>query len=221
MTLFTFIFSAATRSTLNDRFSKEQTETLIKDMWQRFDELLPELPEGTSSTANFLMRTCGVCVALFHAFVSFGIEEGEARQIISDITWSFIGGSPLRRGVIRLQYRLSRIVSSDPIKRLDWVLAPIWRFIFTMHTWEKRNLPSDDGVLALDVIWCPFADYFRSVGQQELGTLAFCNLDIKLAEIWGYDLNRTGLLMTGAPRCDFRFTPNVRSSSKIRLNDNG
>lgn len=210
MTLFTLIFSKATRSTLNGRFSKEQTETLIKDMWQRYDDLSPELPEGISAPSNFLMRASGACVALFHALVSNGIEEGEAHQIISDICWYPIGGSPLPRGVIRLQYRLSRTVSSDPIKRLDWVIALLWRFIFTMPLWEKRNLPSDDGVLAFDVIQCPFADYFRSVGQQELGTLAFCNVDLKLAEIWGYDLKRTGLLMTGAPRCDFRYTPNVR-----------
>ncbi len=210
MALFTLIFSKAARSTLDDKFSKEQSETFIKDMWQRFDDLLPELPEGTSPASNFLMNTSGACVALFNTLVSNGIEEGEARQIISDVNWYFIGGSPLGRGVIRLQYGLSRIVSSDPIRRLDWVLAPLWRFIFTTHIWEKKNLPSDDSVLALDVVRCPFAEYFGSVGQQELGARAFCDIDIKLAEIWGYDLKRTGLLMTGAPRCDFRFTPNVR-----------
>lgn len=208
MTLFTRVFTRTTRNTLNSRFSKEQTEVLIDDMWQRYNDLSPDLPDGMSTTGKFLMKTSGACLALFHTLVDDGIKEGEARQITADVNWSFIGGgSPLRRGMIRLQYQLSRIVSSDPVKRLDWVLAPLWRFIFTMPPWEKRNLPSEDGVLALDVVQCPWADYFRSVGQQELGAMAFCGADLKFAEIWGFDLKRNGLLMTGAPCCDFRFSP--------------
>lgn len=207
MTFFTRSFTRTTRNTLNGRFSKEQTEALSKDMWQGYDDLLPDLPDGMSATGKILMKTSGACLALFHTLVGDGIEEGEARQIIADVNWSFIGGGlPLRMGIIRLQYKLSRIVSSDPVKRLDWVLAPLWRFIFTNPPWEKRNLPSDNCVLALNVVQCPWADYFRSVGQQELGAVAFCGADLKLAEIWGYDLKRIGLLMTGAPCCDFRFT---------------
>lgn len=209
MTLFTRFFTKATRNKLNDEFSKEEMEALIEDMWQRYNSLSPDLPEGISPTGKFLMETSGACLALFYTLVRRGIEEGEARNIVADVNWSFIGGgSPLRKGIIRLQHKLSRIVSSDPVKRLDWVLAPLWRFIFTMPPWEKKNLPADDGVLALDVIQCPWADYFRSVGQQELGALAFCGADLKLAEIWGFDLKRNGLLMMGAPCCDFRFSPN-------------
>jgi ubiquinone biosynthesis protein len=208
MTLFTLFFTKVTRKTLNDRFSKGQTEALIEDMWQQYNELSPDLLDGISPTGKFLMKTSGGALALFHTLVNHGTEEGEARQIIADVNWSFIGGgSPLRKGMIRLQYELTRIVGRDPVKRLDWCLAPLWRFIFTMPPWEKRNLPSDDGVLALDVIRCPWADYFRSVGQPELGATAFCDIDFKLAEIWGFDLKRNGLLMTGAPCCDFRFTP--------------
>ncbi len=208
MTIFTRFFTKATDNTLNSMFSKKQTEALIQEMWQRYNELSPDLPEAISPTGKFLMETSGAGLALFHTLVNHGIEEGEACQIIADINWTFIGGgSPLRRRTIRLQYKLSGIVSRDPVRRLDWCLAPLWRFIFTMPPWEKRNLPSGDGVLALDVTRCPWADYFRSVGQQELGATAFCGADLKLAEIWGFDLKRKGLLMTGAPCCDFRFTP--------------
>jgi ubiquinone biosynthesis protein len=192
MTLFTLFFTKVTRKTLNDRFSKGQTEALIEDMWQQYNELSPDLLDGISPTGKFLMKTSGGALALFHTLVNHGTEEGEARQIIADVNWSLIGGgSPLRKGMIRLQYELTRIVGRDPVKRLDWCLAPLWRFIFTMPP----------------VIRCPWADYFRSVGQPELGATAFCDIDFKLAEIWGFDLKRNGLLMTGAPCCDFRFTP--------------
>jgi hypothetical protein len=208
MTFFTLFYTRVTRKTLYGRFSKGETEALIEDMWQRYSELSPDLPDGISPTGKFLMKTGGASLALFHTLVNHRIEEGEARQIIADVIWSFIGGgSPLRKGVIRLQYKLSRTASRDPVQRLNWCLDPLWRFIFTTPPWEKRNLPSDDGVLALDVIRCPWADYFRSVGQPELGATAFCGADLKLAEIWGFDLKRNGLLVTGAPCCDFRFTP--------------
>ncbi len=208
MTIFMRFFTKATRNTLKREFSRETTRALIKDMWQHYNELSPGLPEGISPTGQFLMKTSGACLALFYTLVGEGIEENKARQIVADVNWSFIGGgSLLGQGMIRLQYKLSKLVNSDPVKRLDWCLAPLWRFIFTTPPWKKKNLPSDDGILALDVVRCPWADYFRSVGQQELGALAFCGADLKLAKIWGFDLKRDGLLMTGAPYCDFRFIP--------------
>lgn len=208
MSIFAALFTKATRDTLNGRFSRGQKEALLTDLWLRYDELSPDLPDGISTTGNILMETSGAGLALFRALVSHEVEEDEARQLVADVIWSFIGGgSALRRALLRLQYKLSRVVSRDPAKRLDWCLAPLWRFIFTMPPWDKRDLPSDNGVLALDVVRCPLADYFRSVGEQELGAAAFCAADNKLAEIWGFELKRSGLLVKGAPYCDFRFAP--------------
>jgi hypothetical protein len=210
MTLFTLFFTKATRNTLKGRFAPEETGGLIEETWRRYDELAPEFPDSTSPTGDFFMRFAGAELALYLSLVDHDIEAGEARQMVADVNWSLVAGGTLLERAMRLQYKLTRIASSDPVRRLKWCLAPLWRFIFTIPPWEKIDLPSNDGVLALNVMRCPLANFFQSFGQPELGAATFCAADVRFAEIWGFDLKRSGLRMTGAPICDFRFTPKAQ-----------
>ena len=53
---------------------------------------------------------------------------------------------------------------------------------------------------------CAYAEYFREIGEPEIGYLMMCSMDDAVAEGWGIDLQRAGTLMQGAACCDFCYT---------------
>jgi L-2-amino-thiazoline-4-carboxylic acid hydrolase len=60
--------------------------------------------------------------------------------------------------------------------------------------------------MAFDVTGCRYADFFRAIGEAELGFLLVCTSDFALADgMPGVTLERTQTIMQGATRCDFRF----------------
>ncbi|HZR84256.1 MAG TPA: L-2-amino-thiazoline-4-carboxylic acid hydrolase [Candidatus Binatia bacterium] len=59
-----------------------------------------------------------------------------------------------------------------------------------------------------DVTGCRFAEFFRALGEPELGFAMLCSMDDTTAEQIGegeVDLSRAGTIMQGAARCDFRY----------------
>ena len=58
-----------------------------------------------------------------------------------------------------------------------------------------------------NVTGCAFADYFRSIGEPEIGALMTCGVDFAAEARMrpGWDFSRTQTLMQGAPCCDFRW----------------
>jgi hypothetical protein len=70
--------------------------------------------------------------------------------------------------------------------------------------WETRD-PS--GTMAFKVTRCAFAEFFRALGEPELGALLTCEADFhEIAAIGdGVELTRTQTIMQGASYCDFRY----------------
>jgi hypothetical protein len=60
---------------------------------------------------------------------------------------------------------------------------------------------------AFDVTGCRYAEFYRELGEPELGFLLVCSADFWTAEGVGPDikLRRTQTIMQGAGRCDFRY----------------
>jgi hypothetical protein len=60
---------------------------------------------------------------------------------------------------------------------------------------------------------CAFADYFRSIGEPEIGALMTCGVDFAgeahMRPDW--EFTRTQTRMEGAPHCDFRWRRKSRS----------
>ncbi len=59
-----------------------------------------------------------------------------------------------------------------------------------------------------DVTGCRFAQFFRELGEPDLGFAMLCSVDDTAAEEIGGDevkLTRTGTIMRGGERCDFRY----------------
>ena len=76
-------------------------------------------------------------------------------------------------------------------------------------TFEMRR--HDEQALEFDVTHCRFAEFFRALGEPELGALLVCATDFDIVAAGGGDvsLRRDQTLMQGGPSCTFRyaFTP--------------
>jgi hypothetical protein len=69
----------------------------------------------------------------------------------------------------------------------------------------------DKEALEFDVTRCRFAEFFRAVGEPDLGALLVCSTDVDIAAAGSGEVSfdRAQTLMQGAPSCTFRyrFTP--------------
>ncbi len=204
MKLLESFVTRSTYKTLQDKFPKTQIDELVHTAWQRYAELAPDLLDAGTPTARLIIKLACAFLALYEALLNVGVKEDQAHEMISDIAWYTWTGGWLKI-IWVLQYRLSRLISRSPKERLQWTLDLLWRYVFTIPPWDKIDLPSNDGVLALNVTRCPVAEYFGSIGHQKLCVSAFCSMDTKVTEIWNVELQRSGLLATGAPCCDFRY----------------
>lgn len=72
---------------------------------------------------------------------------------------------------------------------------------------EREIVEDDDRSFGHDITGCAFADYFRSIGEPEIGALMTCGVDFaaeaRIRPDW--EFTRTQTLMQGAPCCDFRW----------------
>jgi hypothetical protein len=65
----------------------------------------------------------------------------------------------------------------------------------------------DEAALDIDVTRCRFAEFFRELGEPELGALLICAADFDIVAV-GEDavaLDRAQTIMQGAPSCTFRY----------------
>ena len=72
---------------------------------------------------------------------------------------------------------------------------------------EFEILRRDNEALDIDVTRCRFAEFFRALGEPELGALLVCETDFDIASA-GKDevtLDRAQTIMRGAPSCTFRY----------------
>jgi hypothetical protein len=72
---------------------------------------------------------------------------------------------------------------------------------------EVEILRDDKEALDMDVTRCRFAEFFRALGEPELGALLVCEADFDIAAVGGNDvsLTRDQTIMQGAPSCTFRY----------------
>jgi hypothetical protein len=72
---------------------------------------------------------------------------------------------------------------------------------------EKEVVEHTETAYGHNIIGCAFADYFRGVGEPEIGALMTCGVDFAAEEHMrpGWEFSRTQTRMQGAAHCDFRW----------------
>jgi hypothetical protein len=72
---------------------------------------------------------------------------------------------------------------------------------------EAEVLRHDEAAMDIDVTRCRFAEFFRALGEPELGALLICEADFDIAAVGegAVSLDRARTLMQGAPSCTFHY----------------
>ena len=107
-----------------------------------------------------------------------------SKQIFADISGG-IEGSP-RKKFAAMNTALAEITERE--------------VTFDMHRRDKE-------ALEFDIRSCRFAEFFRALGEPELGALLICQTDVDIAEAGGSEVSfsRTQTLMQGGACCNFRY----------------
>jgi len=178
------------------RFTRADANLLLKNLWKNFDELAQDLPEQPTFGARMNIKLACVTLSFYRSLRSMGIDSETSIGLISDCAWVIYRkwGMPPRT--------LSRLLSSDPLKRLRICATLFLKFPFNPPGYGVELLP-DKNQVAFNITHCPVAEYFRSHDLPELCLEAWCNMDYPLAEMWGGVLERSGTLAMGNSYCDF------------------
>jgi L-2-amino-thiazoline-4-carboxylic acid hydrolase len=72
---------------------------------------------------------------------------------------------------------------------------------------DYRVIEQSRDAFAIDVTGCRYAEFYKELGEPELGFLLVCSADFAVAEGVGpcVKLSRTQTIMEGASHCDFRY----------------
>jgi predicted ArsR family transcriptional regulator len=95
----------------------------------------------------------------------------------------------------------------DGSPRRKWAtIQSVWGDVSGKEV-EVKILRQDKEALDMDVTRCRFAEFFRALGEPELGALLICEADFDLAATGAGEvsLERAQTIMQGAPSCTFRY----------------
>jgi hypothetical protein len=72
---------------------------------------------------------------------------------------------------------------------------------------DYRVVEQSQDAFTIDVTRCRYAEFYKELGEPELGFLLVCSADYTTADGFGPDikLTRTQTIMQGASHCDFRY----------------
>jgi L-2-amino-thiazoline-4-carboxylic acid hydrolase len=72
---------------------------------------------------------------------------------------------------------------------------------------DYRVIEQSRDAFEIDVTGCRYAEFYKELGEPELGFLLVCGADFPVAEGIGpgIELTRTQTIMQGAGHCDFRY----------------
>jgi len=75
------------------------------------------------------------------------------------------------------------------------------------HALDYTIIEQSKDAFVFDVTRCRYAEFYRELGEPELGFLLVCSADFDTAQGFGADikLTRTQTIMQGASHCDFRY----------------
>jgi len=94
--------------------------------------------------------------------------------------------------------------SGNSLKDLLKVIQEVWTKDGAM---EIENISLDERSLSFDVTYCGYAEVYRRLGIQELGTLMSCSRDFAFMDGFNpaIELQRTKTIMENDSICNFRY----------------
>ena len=92
-------------------------------------------------------------------------------------------------------------------KNLGKIMASAFGTYAREDALDFRVIEQSQDAFEVDVTGCRYAEFYKELGEPELGFLLICSADFTTAEGFGPDikLTRTQTIMQGASYCDFRY----------------
>jgi L-2-amino-thiazoline-4-carboxylic acid hydrolase len=92
-------------------------------------------------------------------------------------------------------------------KNLGKIMASAFATYAREDALDYRVTEQSQDAFEIDVTGCRYAQFYKELGEPELGFLLVCSADFHIAD--GFDpdikLTRTQTIMQGASHCDFRY----------------
>ena len=112
-------------------------------------------------------------------------------------------GKAIRPYVRSVYHKIGEQKSGKPLEKWEKVWDEIRPRIG--NDVEREYIRNDDSAREYNVNRCRFAEFFKEIGEPELGTMLMCDFDYYIAEIGApsVELTRTQTIMEGADHCDF------------------
>jgi hypothetical protein len=111
----------------------------------------------------------------------------------------------LRPYIQKVYHQLGEQQNGKPLEKWE----KVWNIIRPRigDIVERNFSKNDDDGRDYKVTRCKFAEYFKEIGEPELGMIFMCDFDYYIAEIGApaVELTRTQTIMEGADHCDFRY----------------
>ena len=116
-----------------------------------------------------------------------------------------IVGDALRQWARDLYHRIGEAMPGTPRQKWDAIQKAMLPRIG--DDVEFDVLKDDATVREFNITRCQYADFFKGLGEPELGGILLCEADFHFADVGGpaVEFERTQTIMQGAPYCDFRF----------------
>lgn len=190
--------NASAKKALMRHFDTNDARLILKNAWVEYAILKTEVPIEQNFGARIMVELAVVSEAFYQQlFLKAGGQQ--AYRIFNEIAWdiySKMGG---------VAYRLTGFTSKNKYDHLLKATQLFRTFPFSSPSYRWKDLPSKLGVVAFNCERCPVANYFKSRGNDQLGFNTWCQLDFRLAKLWGGTLSLTNTIAGGAEVCDFRW----------------
>lgn len=117
-----------------------------------------------------------------------------------------IVGDALRQWARDLYHRIGESKPGTPREKWDAVWAEDMRPRIGDAV-EREMLRDDASAREYNITRCQYAEFFKNLGEPELGGILLCDSDFHIADVGGanVEFKRTQTIMQGAPYCDFRY----------------
>lgn len=117
-----------------------------------------------------------------------------------------IVGDALRQWARDLYHRIGESKPGTPREKWDAVWAEDMRPRIGDAV-ERELLRDDASAREYNITRCQYAEFFKNLGEPELGGILLCDSDFHIADVGGanVEFKRTQTIMQGAPYCDFRY----------------
>jgi len=127
------------------------------------------------------------------------------RERIGKETADELVGTALRQWSRDLHRRIGEEKAGGARERWDAIWADVRPRIGNAA--EAERLLDDAAAREFNVTRCAYAEFFKALGEPELGRFLVCDVDFDIAAVGApeVELTRTQTIMHGAAYCDFRY----------------